>query len=169
MRYLRKYSPFKVNHSKKRINAKEALKTPGRNNLQKPGVVSWRAVRKLFIYRVQQLCLVIANIASVRLHVSSHVWIRVKNLGLFLGLTGDMQSLAGSGDTWGKGDIYLTDLPAAFVSACQGPVLPCPNLLYVLLAGPLPRACSCTSSLALQECWRPATAQEAATVLPHAS
>ena len=79
-----------------------------------------------------------------------------------------MQSLAGSGEIWGKGAIYLTDLPAACAGACQGPVLPCPNL-YVLLAGPLPCACSRTSSLALRECWRPVTAQEAATIIPRTS
>lgn len=164
MRYSRKYSLFKVNHSQKWINVKEALKTSGRNNLQKPGVVSWRAARKLFIYRVQQLCLVIGNIASVRLHVSSRVWLCVKNLVLFLGLTGDMQSLAGSGEIWGKREIYFTDLSAACVGACQGRVLPCPHLLYILLTGPLPCARSCTNSLVLQECWRPA-----GTIIPRAS
>lgn len=95
--------------------------------------------------------------------------IHVENVVLFLGLTGDMQSLAGSGEVWGKGAIYLLDLPAACTGACQDPVLPCPNLLYVLLTTPVPCSCSWTSPLTLQECWRPAAAQEAATIMPCAS
>lgn len=153
-----------MSHSQKRISVKEALKTCGRNNLQKPGVVSWRAARKLFIYRVQQLCLVIGNIAGVRLHISSHVCVRVKNLFLFLGLAGDMQSLAGSGEMRGRRAIYLMDLPAAHAGARQGPVVPWSASLCVRLAGPLPCVYSCTISLALQECWRRAAAQEAAAI-----
>lgn len=91
------------------MNVEEALKTSGRNNLQQPGVVRWRAARQLFIFRVQQLCLVMDHIVGVHLHVSSHVWIRMKNLVLFLGVTGDMQTLAGSGEIQGKGAIYPTD------------------------------------------------------------
>lgn len=106
----------------------------------------------------------IDNIVGVHLHVSSHVCVRVKKLVLFLGLTGDMQSLAGSGEIWGKGAIYLMDLPAAHAGACQGTVVPWPTSLCVLLAGPLPCVCSCTSSLPWQKCWRPAAAQEAATI-----
>lgn len=120
------------------MNVEEALKTSGRNNLQQPGVVRWRAARKLFIFRVQQLCLVMDYIVSVHLHVSSHVWIHMKNLVLFLGVTGDMQTLAGSGEIQGKGAIYPTDFPAARPGASQGPVLPCPNLSCSLVLCPVP-------------------------------
>lgn len=49
-RYSRKYSWLKVNRSRKRVNVKEALETSGRNNLQKPGAVSWSAYSEEAVY-----------------------------------------------------------------------------------------------------------------------
>lgn len=71
-------------------------------------------VRELFIYRAQQSSF--ACWLIILSHGSSHVWMRLRNL-LFLGWTGEMQSLAGSSEIQGTGAVYPTHRPAACAGA----------------------------------------------------